>query len=182
MRGLCDAVCGFDSHPLRAFAKRAVPPAGAGAARLMVVADFPSADDEESGIILSGAPGALFDKMLGSIGLSRENAVISPLLFWRAPGGRGPTEEELSIARPFVMRAAEIARPAAILTLGAAAAMEIAGAKLPNRHGEVIETEFAGAPVRVVPIWHPNYLMLKPDAKRDVWSALQKLQNLLQTL
>ena len=56
--------------------------------------------------------------MINAIGMSRENVFVMPMLFWRTPGGRTPTNEELALARPFVNRALELIQPRAILTLG----------------------------------------------------------------
>lgn len=164
-------------HPLRAFAKTISPHIRSGA-RVAIITDSPSGDDEEAGAILSGAAGALFDKMLAAIGLSRESVSIIPLVFWRPAGGRTPTREELDLARPLVDRAIQLSatgKPGVILTLGALAALEIADAKIPARHGEFIQ----GRNRAVVPIFHPHYLLLKPDAKKPVWDALQKLKELL---
>ena len=160
VKALYDAIAAF-SHPLKMFAKNTVPPHFS-RDNLLVITDAPSSDDEESGRILSGAPGELFDKMLEAINLSRDNIAICPLVFWRPPGGRTPTDEELAIARPFVLRMIELSQPRAILTLGTLAA----GQSLAISRQSL-----------VVSIPHPNYLLLKPDSKRAAWEELQKLKN-----
>ena len=144
---------------------------------LVVITDIPSSDDDASGNILTGAPGELFDKMLGAIGMSRENVSVMPLVFWRTPGGRTPTRIELDLARPFINRALELLEPRAILTLGTLAAAEIAGIDLIKNHGAetTIEND-----VHVFPIYHPNYLILKPGAKAAVWGVLQNVQKMLK--
>jgi DNA polymerase len=162
LRGAIDAF----NHPLKMFAKRTVPPrqainGDAHASGLIAIVDAPSSEDEESGQILAGAAGALFDKMLGAIGLARDDVSICPLVFWRAPGGRSPTEEELALARPFVDRFVQLANPKAVLTLGTLAAKHFRQAD-------------AQPPVFSIP--HPNYLILKPDAKKDAWETLKKLR------
>jgi DNA polymerase len=171
---LCTAIdcC---NHPLKSFAKT-IPPHFASCA-VTIITDSPSGDDEASNKILSGASGDLLDKMLSAVGLSRESVAIVPLVFWRPAGGRTPSREELDLARPFVSRAIELVQPRIALTLGSLAATEFADAKLPAQHGEV----FPGAGFSIIPIFHPNYLLLKPDAKKPVWDALQKMQNLLQS-
>jgi len=151
------------SHPLKMFAKNTVMPQTG--EKLLILTDAPSSDDEESGRILSGAPGELFDKMMGAIGLSRDAAAICPVVFWRPPGGRTPTDEELAIAGPFVNRAIELAAPRAILTLGTLAAKQLA---------------ISNYQLAIFSIPHPNYLLLKPDAKRAAWEELQKLLKVLE--
>lgn len=179
---LCTIIGEFTAHPLCAFAKNAVPPQGRqsdAGKRLVVITDTISADDEGAGRILSGAPGDLFDKMMTAIGLSRDNLDIIPLIFWRTPGGRTPTADEIGIARPFVKRAVDLAAPDAILTLGTTAALEIADIHLGRTCGDAVTTTRFGPEIPVFPIFHPNYLVLKPDAKKQVWDMLKKLQAVL---
>ena len=166
-------------HPLRAAATNVVLPHVAPQPNgLVIVTDIPSADDDASGRILSGAAGELLDKMIGAIGMTRDNVSIVPILFWRTPGGRTPTGDELVLSRPFVMRALEFLSPRLVLTLGTLAATDIAGATLPRDHGAICDGTLG---IKCVPIFHPNYLLLKPTAKRDAWDALQKIQNLLKS-
>lgn len=166
------------NHPLRSGATNSVLPYIASESKgLLIVTDVPSGDDDASGNILSGAAGDLLDKMLLAIGLARKNVFITPLVFWRTPGGRTPNRNELDLARPFVNKFISLAKPRVILTLGTLSASEIAGATLPKEHGNVINLENG---VICVPIFHPNYLILKPAAKRDAWNALQTVQKLLK--
>ena len=167
------------NHPLRRGATNpVVPHVAPNPNGLVVITDMPGADDDASGVVLSGAAGELMDKMLSAIGMGRDNVSIVPLLFWRTPGGRAPSRVELDLARPFVDRAIELLTPRVILTLGTLAATEFANATLPKDHGAVISRDGGGV---IVPIFHPNYLLLKPAAKRDAWNALQQVQNLLKS-
>lgn len=165
------------NHPLRATATNTILP-HIGKGRLMIITDIPGADDDASGNILSGATGELMDKMLNAIGESRQTVSIIPMVFWRTPGGRTPSQTELEMARPFVDRAIELLHPRVILTLGTLPATQIADVNLAKSHGVPV-TLTCGA--TCVPIFHPNYLILKPAAKRDVWNALQNVQNILKS-
>jgi DNA polymerase len=166
------------NHPLRSVATKTVfPNIATNPNGLVVITDVPGADDDASGQILSGGAGELFDKMLSAIGMSRDNVSIVPIIFWRTPGGRTPTADELSLTRPFLNRILEFLSPKTILTLGATPAMEIAGIQLSHAHGRITVTENG---TQIMSIYHPNYLMLKPSAKRDAWTALQELQKLLK--
>lgn len=167
------------NHPLRAGATNVVVPhVATNPNGVVIITDVPSSEDDASGKILSGGAGDLLDKMLIAIGMTRENVSILPLVFWRTPGGRTPNRMELDLSRPFVNRALSILAPRIILTLGSLAATEIAGVILPKGHGEVVSLETGAV---CIPIFHPNYLMLKPTAKRDAWTALQTVQNLLKS-
>lgn len=166
------------NHPLRSGTTPVASHIAPTPCGLVVITDMPGTDDVNAGKILAGAAGELMDKMLGAIGLDRNGVSIVPLLNWRTPGGRAPSRLELDLARPFVNRAIELLGPRVILTLGTLAAAEIANATLPKAHGAVISRDGGGV---IVPIFHPNYLLLKPAAKRDAWTALQQVQNLLKT-
>lgn len=165
------------NHPLRAGATNTVLP-HVGQGGLLVLTDIPSSDDDACGVILSGAAGELMDKMLAAIGLSRENVSIMPLVFWRTPGGRSPSRVELDLSRPFVDKVIELLSPRVILTLGTLAATELANINIAKSHGVPVILENGST---LMPIYHPNYLMLKPAAKRDVWTALQNVQNILKS-
>lgn len=172
-------ICEFN-HPLRATSTNVVGihvapnPNG-----MIILADMPSPDDDVSGKILTGVAGEMMDKMLNAIGMSRDVVSILPMLFWRTPGGRNPSRDEIDLARPFVNRAIELLKPRVILTLGTLPATEIAGINLGRSHGIATTIENN---ITVMPIYHPNYLILKPAAKRDVWNALQNVQNLLKSV
>lgn len=168
------------NHPLRAGATNVVLPSVASAPNgLVIITDIPSGEDDISGKILSGGAGDLLDKMLSAINMTRENVSIVPLVFWRTPGGRTPSQSELDLTRPFVDKALDLLKPRVILTLGTLAANQVAGVNLPKAHGSVNKLESGGV---CVPIFHPNYLILKPAAKRDAWTALQLVQNLLKSV
>lgn len=164
------------NHPLRTVATNTVLP-HFGSGKLMIISDIPSSEDDACGQVLTGANGELMDKMLNAIGESRATTSIVPMLFWRTPGGRTPTRDELDMARPFVNRAIELVQPRVILTLGTLPANEIAGINLAKAHGAPVTREDG---MVIMPIFHPNYLILKPAAKRDVWTALQNVQNILK--
>lgn len=164
------------NHPLRGGVTNVVLPSAAiNPNGVLIVTDIPSTDDDATGRILSGRAGDLFDKMLSAIGMSRDCVSIMPLMFWRTPGGRTPTGEEMELSRPFVNRALEIFAPRIILTLGTFSASEICGVTLPRGHGVPVKLSNG---VTAIPIFHPSYLLLKPAAKRDAWTALQTLQGL----
>ena len=176
---LCRMISEFN-HPLRAAATNVVlPHIATNPNGMIIVTDIPGPDDDATGRILSGAAGELLDKMLSAIGMTRDNVSIVPLVFWRTPGGRTPTRPELELARPFVNRVIELVHPRLILTLGTTAAAEIGGITLPRGHG--VAVELSGG-MSVMPIFHPNYLMLKPAAKRDAWTALQSVEKMLKTV
>ena len=176
---LCRMIDEFN-HPLRRSATHVVLPHIAPTPNgVLVLTDMPSTDDDASGKILSGTAGEMVDKMLNAIEMSRDSVSIVPILFWRTPGGRTPTHEEIALSRPFVDRLIDMIKPKLILSLGTLPTTEFGNVHLSKNHGVPIDIA-CGA--KMIPIYHPNYLVLKPSAKRDVWSALQNVQNLLKTV
>ena len=168
------------NHPLRNGATNvAMPNIASNPNGLVIITDMPSADDDLSGQILSGSAGEMIDKMLSAIEMSRENVSIIPLVFWRTPGGRTPTREELDLVRPFIDKMLDMLQPKIVLTLGTLSATEIAKTNLTTNHGNEIQSDQG---YKIFPIYHPNYLMLKPSAKKDVWLVLQNVQKLLKNL
>lgn len=177
INSLIRMICEFN-HPLRDGATNVVIPNIAEKSNgLLIITDIPSTEDDLSGKILSGTAGDLVDKMLSAIEMSRKEVSIIPLVFWRTPGGRTPTREELDLVRPFVDKMIDMLKPKTIVTLGTLTATEIAKINLTSKHGNEIQTDSGYA---IVPIYHPNYLILKPSAKREVWDALQNVQKMLK--
>jgi DNA polymerase len=170
---LCAAILNFENHPLKKFAKNTVLPKFAitpSSKKIAVIIDAPSIDDDAAGNILSGAAGEMFDKMMVAVGFMRENISIIPLLFWRAPGGRSPTETELEIVRPFFDRALELAAPDAILTFGSLSAATF-GAKLSKEPGVFANYN----DIVVAPMFGFDYMIMRPESKKITWETLQKL-------
>ena len=177
INSLIRMICEFN-HPLRSNATTTVlPNIATNPNGLVIITDFPSTDDDLSGHILSGNAGEMTDKMLNAVGMSRENVSIIPLLFWRTPGGRTPSREEIDLSVPFVNKMLGMLAPRVVITFGTLATNEIAKSNLNEAHGNKITSEQGYI---IVPLYHPNYLILKPSAKRDVWNALQNIQKLLK--
>lgn len=166
------------NHPLRNGATNVVLPNIATKPNgLVIITDLPSSDDDLSGKILSGNAGEMVDKMLSALDMSRENVSIIPLVFWRTPGGRSPNREEIDLSLPFVNKILEMLTPRVVITFGTLATTEIAKTNLTTAHGNEIQSDNGYI---IVPMYHPNYLILKPSAKKDVWNALQNVQKLLK--
>ena len=166
------------NHPLRTGATNVVMPNIATKPNgLLIITDLPSSDDDLSGKILSGVAGELTDKMLSAIEMSSDNVSIIPLLFWRTPGGRSPNREELDLSLPFVNKMIDMLAPKIVITFGTLATSEITKTNLTDVHGNEIVLDNG---LKIIPMYHPNYLILKPSAKKDVWDALQNIQKLLK--
>jgi DNA polymerase len=121
--------------------------------------------------------------MLASIGLTRaENCYITNILPWRPPGNRTPTDNEIALFLPVLLRHIALARPRRLLLLGGVAAKSLLRARdgitrLRGRWREVMVEEESTLPALAT--LHPAYLLRNPAAKRDAWADLLLLSRTL---
>jgi DNA polymerase len=163
--------------------KKAVFGTGPLDAKIFFVGDAPGVEEEIRGEPFVGPEGHLLTKMIGGMGLKREQVFISNILCWRPPvdtpegaeqiTSRPPTAEEMAFCLPFLRAAIEVVQPDFVVALGGTAAQGILGAKfttLPAARSEW--QEFAGKPLKVS--YHPSYLLRSNSnkSKRAVWEDL----------
>ena len=170
----------FAGCPLKKAAKNTVVCDGAYAADVMIVGEAPGGEEDAQGLPFVGRAGKLLDKMLATIGLSRqENVFITNLIYWRPPGNRDPSPAEMQICAPFLSRQIELKKPKLLLTAGKFATqamlgtddgiMRLRGRKLLYRQ------EGLPAPVKCVPMLHPAYLLRRPEDKAKAWDDLRTI-------
>ncbi|MDQ8187354.1 uracil-DNA glycosylase [Pelagicoccus sp. SDUM812002] len=137
--------------------------------------EAPGADEEIKGEPFVGKAGQLLNKMIGAMGLKREDVYIGNIMNWRPEmptptGNRPPTIEEMNFCLPYLKAQLEVVKPKLIVALGATAAKGLLGAdsfrSLRELKGQW--QTFEGVPV--MPTYHPSYL-LRNDTKRDKRSA-----------
>lgn len=153
-------------------------------AQVMFVAGAPSKDDDLSGLSFSGKAGDLFNKMLASIGLKRDDVFLSYCLPWRPPGNRAPSPSEINSALPFLMRQIELVSPKIVIALGDGAAQNLLLMQngINRERGQWIDLPVGGATVKALATLHPSYLLIQPAAKRLAWHDLLAIQQQLTEL
>lgn len=175
------AIAGFEGCALRDTATNLVFADGNPEARLMLVGEAPGADEDRAGIPFVGASGQLLDRMLGSIGLDRSQVLITNILPWRPPGNRTPTESEIAVCLPFVLRHIALVAPDAVLMLGATALRALTGQTQGIRRGrgrwQSLTVPGLANPVDCLASYHPAYLLRTPLAKREAWADLLSLRH-----
>ncbi|MDW8399815.1 MAG: uracil-DNA glycosylase, partial [Acetobacteraceae bacterium] len=179
---LREAIAGFDGSALRDTATTLVFSDGVPGAPTMLIGEAPGAEEDRLGKPFVGASGRLLDRMLASIGLSRERDVyLTNILPWRPPGNRTPTDAEIALFLPFVHRHIALASPRHVLLLGGVAAKALLGARegITRLRGRWtrLPPEAGGLPA--LPTLHPAYLLRTPAAKRDAWADLILLRRVL---
>jgi uracil-DNA glycosylase len=175
------AIAGFEGCALRDTATNLVFSDGNPAARIMLIGEAPGAEEDRAGLPFVGASGQLLDRMLGSIGLDRTKVLITNILPWRPPGNRTPSETEVAVCLPFLLRHIALVAPDVVLLLGATAVRAITGNSQGIRRlrGQWQNLTVPGLdrPVPALPTYHPAYLLRTPLAKREAWLDLLELQN-----
>lgn len=143
-------------------------------ALVMLVGEAPGREEDLRGEPFVGAAGQLLDRMLGAIGLSRGEVYIANVLKCRPPGNRDPLPDEIASCRPFLLQQIEAIRPRLILTLGGFAAQVLLGTS--ERITRLRGRFHALGGIRVLPTYHPAFLLRNPARKREAWEDLQGLQ------
>lgn len=151
--------------------------------KVMLIGDVPGADEDRKGIPFIGSSGQLLDKMLASINLNRSSCYVTNLVFWRPPGDRAPTSDEIAVCMPFVKRHIELVSPELLVLLGGSVSKALLGMKesITKIHGQWFEysTSKMVAPIVAIPLYHPVHLLSSPAYKRDAWHDLLKIKEKL---
>ena len=162
-------------------------------AKIMFVGEAPGEEEEIQGEPFIGPAGQLLTKMIGAMGLRREEVYIGNIMNWRPQkpteegvkqiGNREPTPEEMAFCLPFLRAQIDIVNPELIVAVGATAAKGLLGPESFKTLGEVRGQWklFSDKPVLVT--YHPSYLLRKESegpvaarkAKRATWEDLLKV-------
>jgi len=176
------AIAGFEGCSLRDTATHLVFAEGDASTGLVIVGEVPNAEEDRAGHPFAGRPGQLLDRMLDSIGLDRGQVLLVPLISWRPPGDRPPSDLELAICKPFLERLLVLARPTRLLLMGSRPTKLLAGTTIradAGWQGIILTADASGSPVPALAMRHPSYLLSHPTARRESWSALLLLRRTL---
>jgi DNA polymerase len=177
------AVRAFDGCAIKKTASKTVFSDGNPKARVMIIGEAPGAQEDIQGIPFCGPSGMLLDRMLAAIGLDRTTTYISNTIFWRPPGNRQPSPEEISICLPFVEKHIALVNPALLILSGGTATTALLreDASISRLRGRVYQynNSYLTAPLPTVLMYHPSYLLRSPAQKRLAWDDLIMIKQLL---
>jgi DNA polymerase len=181
------AVERFNGCPLKQAAKSTVVCDGSFDAEVMIVGEAPGGDEDIQGLPFVGRAGKLLDKMLASIGLSRQtNVYITNLVYWRPPGNRDPSTAEMQVCAPFLQRQIELKAPKLLLTAGKFATQAMLGSEdgIMRLRGRRLRYTQEGLrkPIPCIPLLHPAYLLRRPEDKAKAWDDLRVVATLCDEL
>lgn len=168
---------GCEQCRLRAGATRVVPGEGDPHARLMLVGEGPGQMEDATGRPFVGAAGQLLERMLGAIGLERQQVFIANVVKCRPPGNRVPADDEAVSCLPFLLAQIELVNPEVVMLLGATAIRALAGKGLAVTRVRGHWFERSGR--FYLPTYHPAALLRDPSKKRDAWEDLKAVRDRL---
>jgi len=146
-------------------------------AKLVFIGEGPGAEEDATGRPFVGRAGQLLDKIIAAIGLKREDVYIANVVKCRPPGNRTPERDEVGTCEQFVFRQIAVIRPRVIVALGSPAFQCLMRTRdsISRARGEWRELDG----VKVMPTFHPAFLLRSPDKKREVWDDMKKVRDYL---
>ncbi|KXK04819.1 MAG: uracil-DNA glycosylase, family 4 [Acidobacteria bacterium OLB17] len=149
-------------------------------AELMFVGEAPGADEDKLGEPFVGRAGQLLTKIIESIGLERKDVFIGNINRCRPPKNRAPESDETAACKPFLLREISVVRPKVIVVLGATAAQNLLETNVPIGKLRGRFHDYYG--VKVMPTFHPAYLLRDPSKKRETWEDMKIVRDHLNAL
>jgi DNA polymerase len=146
-------------------------------ARLMFVGEAPGADEDASGRPFVGRAGQLLNKIIEAIGLKREDVFIGNVNRCRPLNNRTPTAAEAATCKPFLLREIAIVRPEVIVVLGNTAMRNLLDTKEGITKARGKFQDYKG--LKVMPTFHPAYLLRDPSKKRETWEDMKIIRDYL---
>ncbi len=147
-------------------------------ADLMFVGEAPGADEDVQGEPFVGRAGQLLTKIIEAIDLRRDDVYIANVIKCRPPQNRNPEQDEVETCEPFLFQQIDVIKPKVIVALGTFAARALLRTLDPisRLRGRV----FAYRGAKLIPTFHPAYLLRNPSSKREVWEDMKLVRSLLQ--
>ena len=148
-------------------------------AKLMFIGEGPGYDEDVQGRPFVGRAGQLLTRIIQSIKLQREEVYITNVIKCRPPQNRNPDADEIRSCEPFLFRQIRVIRPRVICALGTFAAQTLlkSTGKITALRGKSYEVEG----IRIVPTYHPAFLLRNPDKKKEAWEDMKRVLDLLRT-
>ncbi len=143
-------------------------------AEIMFVGEGPGADEDAQGEPFVGRAGQLLTRIItNGMKLRREDVYIANIIKCRPPGNRNPEPDEIAACLPFLARQIELIGPEVIVVLGSVAAQALLRTRVPISQLRGVWQEYRG--IRVMPTFHPAYLLRNPGQKPVVWEDIKKV-------
>jgi len=143
-------------------------------AELMFIGEGPGAEEDARGEPFVGRAGQLLTDIIErGMGMTRAEVYICNVIKCRPPENRNPEPDEVAACEPFMMRQIELVKPRVIVGLGTFAVQAVLKVKTPISKLRGVWHDVRG--VRMMPTFHPAYLLRNPGEKRQVWQDVQQV-------
>jgi DNA polymerase len=142
-------------------------------ARIVFVGEAPGADEDEQGLPFVGRAGQLLTDIIKAMKLERKDVYICNILKCRPPGNRNPLPDEIELCEPFLKKQLRIISPRVICALGKFAAQTLLKTETPITALRGRFHSYEG--IKLMPTYHPAYLLRNPSAKKLVWEDVQMI-------
>ena len=143
-------------------------------AKLVFVGEAPGADEDQQGKPFVGKAGQKLTQIINAMGLSRDEVYITNVLKSRPPNNRNPLPLEIEACEPFLIAQLKLINPKIICTLGTFATQTLLKTDQPISRLRGKFHTYQG--IRLMPTYHPAFLLRNPKFKKDVWEDVQKVK------
>jgi uracil-DNA glycosylase family 4 len=147
--------------------------AGSSSAKIVFVGEGPGFEEDQQGEPFVGPAGQLLTKIIAAIHLSRQQVYICNIVKCRPPRNRNPQPDEIKTCFQFLDRQIAAIRPVYICALGSIAAQTLLNTDVPISRLRGRFHDYKG--IKLLPTYHPAYLLRNPEKKRDVWEDMKML-------
>lgn len=148
-------------------------------ADIMFVGDNPGVSEDEMGTLFAGRSGEMLVNIIEKVLLlPKEEVYITTILKCRPPENRVPTPEEVSCCKPYLMQQIGMVKPKIIIALGSTSFHHLTGeydTSIDHVRGLVLN--FGEA--KLIPTFHPSFLLRNPSAKKEVYADMLKVRSML---
>ena len=141
--------------------------------KLVFVGEGPGFEEDQKGEPFVGAAGQLLTRIIAAINLRRKQVYICNIIKCRPPGNRNPEPDEIEACLPFLKRQIAAIQPDFICALGKVAAQTLLNSDVPISRLRGRFYDYNG--IKLLPTYHPAYLLRNPDKKREVWEDMKML-------
>ncbi len=147
-------------------------------AKFMIIGEGPGYDEDVQGKPFVGKAGQLLTKILEAIHLRRDEVYIANIIKCRPPQNRNPELDEIQSCSPFVLKQIEAIGPRVICALGTFASQTLlqTESKISTLRGRFYDLRG----IKVMPTYHPAYLLRNPERKKDVWEDMKQIAEALK--
>ena len=150
-------------------------------AELMFIGEAPGANEDRMGLPFVGQAGKLLDKLLGEIGLEREDVFIANTLLCRPPDNRDPHPKEIEACQDHLFKKLELIEPTMVCTLGNFSTKLLRGdpTGISRLHGHEEVRAVGPRVVRLYPLYHPAAALYTPSTLEMLRADFRRIPELL---